>query len=100
MFGPSVDEVWNKNKEKEDPLKVVRGPRKKPSYGKTAGMLLPPEVDEPLAEANRHYLSGNYPEAVRVLSEVVKVGRRTRRVVMRCKQHIHTVTPPLPPPTS
>ena len=57
VFGPNVDDLWNRRKEGDRRY----GQRQKRKEGRTAGMLLPPEVAEPLAEANYHYLAGNYP---------------------------------------
>ena len=57
VFGPDVDDLWDKRKDGDRRY----GQRQKRKAGRTAGMLLPPEVAEPLAEANYHYLAGNYP---------------------------------------
>lgn len=63
VFGPGVDSLWEKKKRKG-----------KGRSGKTAGKRLPPNIAEPFSQAQEHYIRGEYPEAIKLLSEVTRLA--------------------------
>ena len=62
FFGADVDSVWNSKRRKK---------KQKARLGKTAGMVLPPEVQDPLNKGLLLFYSGDYDSAIPFLKTVI-----------------------------
>ena len=62
FFGADVDSVWNYNRRKK---------KQKARLGKTAGMILPPEIQDPLNKGLLLFYAGDYDSAIPFLKTVI-----------------------------